>query len=170
MNCGRNNLIMQVAIISYNHKATNIGMLIFHLGFAFLFINAIPFVWNNYGMYVVYLSLLMLFSGAISVNYYTKKVNQIGSILFEENKTKFSINTSEIEIINADYCVKFSKTGYEGKTNYIPFLTIGSFTTNPGINTICFYNDLRKFSYEIILKSESEYKSLLNKLSNNYKN
>lgn len=169
MNSVRNNLIMKIAIISYNHKAINVGMIIFHLGFVLLFINVIPFVWYNYGIYVVYLSILMLFSGAISVNYYTKRVKEIGTIHFEEKKTKISINTKEIEIINENYNVKFSNTGYEGKSNYIPFLTIGSFTTNPGVNSISFYNEKNKFRYEILVKSKTEYNKLKSIIKEMYK-
>ena len=160
---------MKAIIIIYNKKATRISMLLFHTGFIFLFINIIPFVWNNYGMTIVYIGVTMLFLGATLVNYFTKKVKKNGYILIEKDKTKISTETSQLELINQEYQVKFSNTGYKGRSNYIPFLTIGSFTTNPGVNTICFYNKKKEFNYEILIKSEIELNKLKNILKKTYK-
>lgn len=160
---------MKVTIVEYNKKLVNIGIAFSFFGLFVLLLNCVPLIWKNYGISLIYLALFFFIIGFSLVNFYTRKIKQIGYILFEEKSTKISIERLEFELINSEFNVKFSQTGYEGKSNYIPFLTIGSFTTNPGINTICFNNNQQKFNYVIFIKSETEYQNLLTKISNNYK-
>lgn len=148
---------------------TRCGMKIFHVGFAVLLINFIQFVWVNFGMLIVFVSIVLMLLGAFSVNYHTKKIKLKGYILFEDGKTIINEKKTQTVLFNSEYNVKLLYTGYKGKSNYIPFLTIGAFTTNPGVNAICFYNEKCFYRYEILVKSKLEYyrlKGILKKYKN----
>ncbi len=160
---------MEISIIEYNRKAIRIGMRMFYVGFLFLFLNTFPFVWESYGMLIVCIALSVMLFGAISVNYYTKKTKKIGLLKFEECCVKILTNEMQIVLINQEYFIKFSNSGYEGKSNYIPFLTIGSLTTNPGVNSICFYNHKNKFELEVLIESKIKYDNLKAIISNGFK-
>jgi hypothetical protein len=160
---------MEICIVSYNSKAIIFGMRLFYVGFCFLFINIIPSVWENYGMVIVYVAFAMMCLGAIGVNYYSQKTKRIGSLKFENGSTRILIGEIQIDLLNHEYDVKFSNSGYEGKSNYIPFLTIGSLTTNPGINTIYFSNNQNKFEYEVLIDSKVKHDKLQSIINKEYR-
>ena len=157
-----------INIISYNKRKVEFGLVVIRIGFIILFIDIIPFVWQNFGMPLAFFALLILLIGSGITDHSEKKTTKIGSIVIEKDRTKINENSIESEILNKEYKAKFSKSGYKGLSNYIPFLNVGYFTTNSGINRICFFNDDKKYEYDIQVNSRSEFNKLKTVLSNNF--
>lgn len=160
---------MTLQIISCNNKAVKIGVIFHYVTLLVLIVYCIPGVGEVSGNSLLYIASFFFIVGISLVNYYLSQLNQIGSIRLQENTTMFLIDRTEIEIVNSEFSVKFSKSGYEGQSKITPFLT-GAFTSNSGINSLCFYNERQKFEYKVIIRSELEYKNVINQLANNYVN
>lgn len=151
---------MKFNIVTYNCKMVKFGIIASYIGLVTLLLNIIPKVWESYGMIVVIFALIFLFTGSVLINFHMKKIKQTGYIIIEENITNVLVDELKIEIKNKEYNVRFSNDGYEGQSNYKPFMTLGAFTTKSGINSICFYNEKKSFKYEILIKSKIEYDNL----------
>ena len=160
---------MKVSIITYNHRFIKIGVFISTLGLIIIFLNLVSFIWANYGMIIVFLGIITILTGFFMVDYYSKQIKIIGYLFIRGITSEIAINDSLIEIENGNYFIKFSESGYKGKHNYKPFLRIGAFTTNPGINKIEIFNGTNKYSFEILLNSEFEYYKFKNELLKKFK-
>lgn len=123
----------------------------------------------NYHLYVFIPSIAIVIGSFIAIDFYSKKTIKIGQIIFHNEVTTITKDLDVLELNNNDYYVVFSNDGFKGMSNYLPFLTIGAFTNNPGINTICFKNEETQFKYEVLVKSETEYNKLKEVLLKNFK-
>ncbi len=148
--------MVQIYIINYNKEGVRYGSLICFMGFALLLTNAIPFVGKEFALPVACTAIVLILLGSFVIIRYQNKLSNQGYIIIDEYKTRIKNKSSEIEIVNKDYYVNFSEDGYKGASNYRPFLHVGAFTSNPGINKISFFNDKKKYDFEILIDNKND--------------
>ncbi|MEI6508105.1 MAG: hypothetical protein WCO54_06440 [Bacteroidota bacterium] len=160
---------MKIDIITYDKKKVDIGMIFTNVGFLILMVSAI-FQFLNYdsGNIPLFVGLALTIFGSIFTIIYEWKNTKIGNIVFEDKKTIIQKETYSFEILNEDYSVKFSKTGYKDQTNDNPFQNVGRLSVNPGINQISFIGATEKYEYDVLIKSRKEFDGLVIFLEKNF--
>jgi hypothetical protein len=159
---------MTINIIAYNHLMEKYGIKLLYIGFTFLFVNAIPVIWQNMGMIIVVIALILIITSIALVNYSTRRIEVIGKISIGDDSTQIQIKDLVTVLANKEYHSKLSEACYEGRNNYIPFLTIGSFTSHTGITDIFFYNDQKFFKYKIKISSKAELNVITSTIKNHF--
>jgi hypothetical protein len=152
---------MRVNIVTYNKKKVRHGSILCYTGFALLLINITPFVGEKLGLPINCSAIVLILLGSFMIIYYQNKLSNRGYITIAEERTKIHDASTEVEIVNKEYKVHFSGSGYKGASNYKPFLSLGAFTTNPGINKISFFNDKEKYEYEILINSKNDFTQVI---------
>lgn len=147
---------MKVPIVFVDKIKISKGENLFRVGFISLFFNYVPYKYfEHLTIYFVLISILIMFIGIFIINKHTFNLKTMGQISFDDVKTTIEESDCIVEIKNVHYCIKFSKTGYKGKSNYIPFLIIGSLTENPGLNHIEFIQGNYRYEYDILIRNEN---------------
>ena len=101
----------------------------------------------------------MIYALAVS-KYFDLKMLKIGSVEINEETTTIIRCGQKTDYINKTISFRYNNLRFKGSHNYIPFLTLGSFTTHTGLNTISLDNGHETISLDIIIKNELELNRL----------
>lgn len=151
---------MNITVICSNKKLENIGVVLSYVGILLLLSGSIPLVWEAWGILYSCLAIALIILGAIILNQVDKKYQTIGFMILKSDCAEIHISDKILYLEGSKYSVKHSKLKYEGQSNYRLLMTLGAYSTHSGINTICFYNEQKKFRYHILLRSEEDCNEL----------
>jgi len=160
---------MKLDVVKYKKLLVQLGVALTYVGMGILFINLLPKIPGYFEKIIMLTGVAVIAIGCVVINYYTKNIDVIGTIIIHTDITQIHFNSANFTISNQDFKCEFSNSGYKGMSNYIPFLTVHSFTTFHGINEIIFYNNSNKYRFEILISSQRQQENLLNILKDTFK-
>jgi hypothetical protein len=154
-------------IISYNKKGVETGKMLMAYGaiialVLFLVVAPNDLIKNNsFRLCLIIFTFGLIAFGRLKMLYHQFTYEKIGQISIFNTDTFISSPFEELELINSDYTIFFSDSGYEGQIIGSVQGDIGRNNfINSGINTLTFRDYKNTYKYDIIIENSHQLNDL----------